>query len=285
MKNKQQIIKVTFGGVLVIVSLLTFIKPYFDDNYETSVFSWYEEQVINFDDTFRTLSTLKVSTIYQFISYNPDVELIDDFLESATKYEKNVYFLTGEPEWALDPEATELKAYIETINMFKKKHTSLKGIVIDVEPQSLDEYQESPAEVMSLFVQAMKTAYTAAHKVGLVVVLCLPNSLDTLGFEKDLDILIRDASDSVAIMNYHRGQEIERIETEAILSAKYNKPIINIYELQPAGTFDLTEENTYFNHGVTAVYENYKYMKNVFDTQEIFLSLHEFQHLRMLTEK
>ena len=73
MKNKQQIIKVTFGGVLVIVSLLTFIKPYFDDNYETSVFSWYEEQVINFDDTFRTLSTLKVSTIYQFISYNPDV--------------------------------------------------------------------------------------------------------------------------------------------------------------------------------------------------------------------
>ena len=267
------------------MSLLTFIKPYFDDNYETSVFSWYEEQVINFDDTFRTLSTLKVSTIYQFISYNPDVELIDDFLESATKYEKNVYFLTGEPEWALDPEATELKAYIETINMFKKKHTSLKGIVIDVEPQSLDEYQESPAEVMSLFVQAMKTAYTAAHKVGLEVVLCLPNSLDTLGFEKDLDILIRDASDSVAIMNYHRGQEIERIETEAILSAKYNKPIINIYELQPAGTFDLTEENTYFNHGVTAVYENYKYMKNVFDTQEIFLSLHEFFLLRMLTEK
>ena len=38
MKNKQQIIKVTFGGVLVIVSLLTIIKPYFDDNYETSVF-------------------------------------------------------------------------------------------------------------------------------------------------------------------------------------------------------------------------------------------------------
>ena len=97
---------------------------------------------------------------------------------------------------------------------------------------------------MSLFVQAMKTAYTAAHKVGLEVVLCLPNSLDTLGFEKDLDILIRDASDSVAIMNYHRGQEIERIAREKLIAEQKEK----LEELGKSGEVDRAVLNKVINN-------------------------------------
>lgn len=280
MKNKGTKWRL-LGGVLLLVSLFALNRSHLQKKPASSVFSWFASELLHPDRTFKQLDEWDIQTIYQFIPYQAnDDEVIHHFLQTAEHYKKEVYFLTGEPEWALDPEATELIAYIERIQTSQYENGPLQGVVIDVEPQSLAEFQENPSRVLETFVKGMTNAYQVAKQAGLTVILCLPNSYDTLGFEYELEQLISEATDQVAIMNYHRGQEIVRIETEAKLSLRHNKPLINIYEMQAAGQFGLHEANTYDGHGFKAVIDNFKQLERAYPKHNLSLSFHEFRSLK-----
>ena len=174
------------------------------------------------------------------------------YLKMAHEMNKHVYFLTGEPEWALDENAKEIKKLIRQIETYGEQ-PSLQGVVIDIEPYLLEEFKYQPEEVMENYTKGLIEAYRFAKLYRLKVIVCIPYYLDTLGFTQQLESIIKFGSDAVAVMNYYRGKENEHIETELKLSQLYNKPIISIYELQKPCTQGLIDMNTYHQLGLQAV--------------------------------
>ncbi|MGP6139289.1 hypothetical protein [Jeotgalibaca sp. A127] len=182
--------------------------------------------------------------------------------------------MAGEPEWALDP--TVLVSIVHKAGQFD-------GIVVDVEPYLLEEFKMNPKKVMSIFVASMRKVYQVAKTKRLAFILCVPYFYDTLGFEQELEELIKDCCDGLMVMNYYRGKELEHIQTEAHLCRKYGKTLSTVYELQPPGRYDLKDENTYYNVGIEAAYDNFKKLKQVIP--QIGVSFHEFRYFKELSQK
>lgn len=279
------------AALLTIFSMLKLANHH--TSYNTSVFSWFEEQLKNPNHTFDVLEKNGANTIFQYMSFDSSSQNIDHFVATAAKYDKDVFFLTGEPEWALDPEAKELIQIIKQIADSRPVGESttsqieqiVKGVVIDVEPYLLPEFKENPEHVMTSYVKSMLVAYQTAKAHDLEVIVCVPYFFDTMGFTHELEFLIREASDKLAVMNYYRDEEIENLKVESQISRKYNKEIITIYELQPPGSHDLTDQNTYYHLGLKAVNENFKQLSQAFSPQTINLSFHEFRYFEKLSQR
>lgn len=286
-KGKKRLVLVKMGLGLIAGLLLSKLTSH-TINHRVSVFSWYGGQLQQPNETFIELEKYDIDTIFQFISHKDSQEHLEFFLETASRYEKDVYFLTGEPEWALEEYADELVKVIQRVGYFRessKYESALKGVVVDVEPYLLEEFKSNPQQVMKDYVVSMISAYQAAQYYDLDMIVCIPYYFDTMGFSDELEIIIREASDSVAVMNYYRDKEVEHLQTEARLSSKYHKPIITIYELQPPGEHDLSDKNTYYHQGIRAVYNNFNQTKRAFKQQDIFLSFHEFRYFKALNER
>ena len=103
---------------------------------------------------------------------------------------------------------------------------------------------------------------------------------DDYGFEDELETIVDRGCDALAIMNYNRDDEIGQIETEAALCSAYGKRLINIYELQEVGKFDLEENHTYRDAGLPALEESAKSVVRRFDGQDITTALHEYRALK-----
>lgn len=109
--------------------------------------------------------------------------------------------------------------------------------------------------------------------------------IDTLGFTAELERIIRDASDAVAVMNCFRGKEKEHMRTEAQISLKDRKSIITIYELQPPGKHGLSDQNTYYHQGIPAAYQNYRQVKQAYPHQEVDIAFHEYTYYELLRNR
>ena len=95
-----------------------------------------------------------------------------------------------------------------------------------------------------------------------------------------LELLIQSC-DSIAIMNYYRGKEIENIRFEVDLASKYGKQVLNIYELKAPGEHGLKEINTYHELGIKAAEENFTILKATFrKSTNISFALHDFVALK-----
>ena len=68
--------------------------------------------------------------------------------------------------------------------------------------------------------------------------------------------------------------EIKHIADELVLCEKYDKPIVNITEMQAPGTHGLTENNTYYNDGVDAVEAMWSDMEAYFGYDKLGYSYH-----------
>lgn len=275
-----------FIGGGVILSIITSWYAFPTKNHQTSVFSWFEEPLVDPKSSLNLLGQSDIDSLYQYF-YVDDFDdptkrqQLEKLLGHSKIAKKDVYLLNGEAEWALDAEATHLIQYIHKIHDFQSKQEDasfIRGIVIDIEPHTLDEFQNNSDAIMQSFTQGLKRAYQVAHGYDLKVIVCLPYYLDTEGYLTELETIIAEAADEVAIMNYYRGLEIEHIETEVALSVKYNKAIQTIYELQPAGSHGLTEMNTYHHLGLLAVSDNFEQLHAHYD-YDIHLSYHEFNTL------
>ena len=268
------------------MSIITSWYAFPRKNHQTSVFSWFEEPLVDPKSSLNLLGQSDIDSLYQYF-YVDDFDdptkrqQLEKLLRHSKIAKKDVYLLNGEAEWALDAEATHLIQYIHKIHDFQSKQEDasfIRGIVIDIEPHTLDEFQNNSDAIMQSFTQGLKRAYQVAHGYDLKVIVCLPYYLDTEGYLTELETIIAEAADEVAIMNYYRGLEIEHIETEVALSVKYNKAIQTIYELQPAGSHGLTEMNTYHHLGLLAVSDNFEQLHAHYD-YDIHLSYHEFNTL------
>lgn len=254
------------------------------------LFSWKNFEVSEgHNELFKTMKEFKLNTLYQEFSEDLREDDIKDFLVEAEKEKIDVYLLTGSPEWALDKAGESMCRRVEKaikINKAVKEDQGVKGILIDVEPYLLKEWdKKSRQKIMNTFVKGMQKTYEKARESGLEVVLCIPYFYDDLGVTKQLEDLIESSCDSVAIMNYYQGKEYENIKREAKLAEECRKKIINVYEMKAPGTHDLKDKNTYYEEGIKAVEENFAALREAFHSQDISLAFHDYSALKEVAER
>lgn len=274
------------GGIVVAMLLFNYLSK--AKNIEAAVYSWYDQQVENVDHTVEAMGTHDIDSIYQFVSSkhlsdDQFVIQLNQFVNQVNQANKQVYFLNGEAEWALVEEKNELITYVKEVIEYKEANHPVQGVVLDIEPQSLEEYQDDPKAVWGTLVDNLKEVYGLTKAADMELIVCLPYYLDTKGFDEELEAIISEASDEVAIMNYYRGKEIDHIAKEVSVSKQYDKSIQTVYELQQVGIADLTAQNTYHDEGLVAMIENFQALTNYYGNQEIHLGIHEFNSLLALT--
>lgn len=249
---------------------------------KASLFSWFTEPMEEPTKIIEWLKHHQVDRLYQFATPTHSEEQLLQLLKTAAEQNLTLYFLNGEPEWALDPTGSEMIQYVHWTQQFQ---SYVKGIVFDIEPYNLKEFKKNPSQVMTSFIEAMRKVYEIAQTFQLEIILCVPYYYEQLGFKDELEELVKNACDGTAVMNYYRGKEIKHIQTEVALCQKYHKIVEQIYELQPPGMFDLTDQNTYYHAGLEAAYANFSAMTKAYPNQTIQLSFHEYRYFKKLTQK
>lgn len=269
------------------------------------LFSWSAETVNKTDgELFKLMKQEGLNVLFQNISTkNSRQEQMSVFAESAMEEGITVYYLTGDASWGLDSDGERLCEAVEEAAAYNRRIKrkflerrekdgkaweeipQLAGIVLDVEPYTLKEWDKNPGKVMDSFVSGMKEAYALAQDYGLEVIVCIPWHYDNKGQQKGLEELIKNGCDSIAVMNYYRGAEVRNIATEAALAKKYGKELINIYELQKADGSSVKEINTYYNSGLAALGRSYKSVLDAYPDQTISLAYHDYKALKEVLKK
>lgn len=280
-----------FAIILMILSVMLGKFILQKDGQETrALFSWKDYVVLEGQtELFDVMRELKLNTVYQSFSKRNNKEDILAFLEEASNNKIDVYFLAGSPEWALEEEAESMCYNIDKIieinkDISRDKH--IKGILFDIEPYLLEEWNnENSEEIMKHFVKNMEIAYKKANDMGMEVIVCIPYFYDDFELSNYVENLISSACDKVAIMNYYQGKEYENIQMEVEIIKKYEKSLINIYELQPPGKYGLIDRNTYYEEGIEAVEKNFKELQKYFSGQDISIAFHEYEALKEVMER
>ena len=256
-------------------------------NYDKSIFSWDKLSVLEpKENLFDVMEKYEIKTIYQSFSSELPEKKISKFLESCSEYNYQVYYLCGEPEDALIQNAEKMIEDIDNAAVIKEydNNNVLKGILFDVEPYLLDEWEIKSDKIIQQFADNLQIAYKNAKENKLEMIVCIPYYYDTNGFSDFLEKLIKDRCDGIAIMNYYQENEYEHIKEEVELTKKYNKTCINIYEFQPSGKHDLIDENTYYEEGIEKAEENFNVLRNKLDSNNLVLGFHEYKAIKGLME-
>ncbi len=269
------------------------------------LFSWSAEAVNETDgELFQLMKQEGLNVLYQNISSkNSRQEQMSVFVEAAMEEGITVYYLTGESSWGMDPTGSRLCEAVEEAASYNRRIErkflarreedgkvwetipQLAGIMFDVEPYTLKEWDQNPGEVMGSFVSGMKEAYALARSYDLEVIVCVPWYYDKKGQQEGLEELIKNGCDSIAVMNYYRGAEIKNITTEAELVNRYGKGLITIYELQEADGNGVKEINTYYNSGLTALKNSYVRIMEAYPTQTISIAYHDYRALKEVLKR
>lgn len=290
-KNTNKIIVVSFLLLTIVIVFILFNVDKFmtkkslePNTIETrALFSWKSEEVNSGNsELFEIMEKQELNTLYQEFSRDLNQETINGFLLDAKNNKIDIYYLTGNPEWALDETGKPMIDHISRVVELNKNISEdkrIKGIVFDIEPYSLKEWKNKE-KVMADFIKGMEIAYKNARDNDIEVILCIPYFYDNKGLTQQLEELIKSGCDSIAIMNYSKDNEIENMNLEVEFATMFNKKIINIYELQAPGTSGLTEKNTYYNQGVEAIEKNFFNIKEEFYGKDISIAFHEYNSLK-----
>lgn len=251
---------------------------------EKVVFSWKSAAIENKgEELFDVLDKVDASIVYQNIPSDADDKTVKQFLKNAYKHGISVYLLAGDHEWCLkyrkSPYVNVVKR-AEKYNKLVKKKYRIKGVVFDVEPYTLDEWDKDKDDLMYNYVESMKKTYKVAKKKKLSMVACIPYFYEEKGMKTELIDLIENGCDEVAVMNYYRKKEKKHIKTEAKYAQKYEKKLINVYEFNPPGTHGLIEINTYYNKGLKKANKNFNKIKEHYKKQEVIMGLHDAEILK-----
>lgn len=243
-----------------------------------AVFSWHD--AVLYEGQRKALLSVMdragADMLYQNLYKQPE-SLVDPFLADMAAAGIQVYALLGDPSWALPSRLEPMLKQVAIAGQTAARTGNLGGLVLDVEPRQLDEWELDPQGVMAGFVENMCAAYDEAAKAGLRVLVCIPASYDR--YPQELERLIAHACDGAALMNYRRGEEYERLRLEADLTKRYNKTLIQISELQAPGVHGLTERNTYYGLGLAALLDAWGELAAQIDHPDLVFAYHDYEML------
>lgn len=203
---------------------------------EIGMFSWHDEEIRgdNLDRTADILKSLNITQIYQHFDMERSMDTRKAFWETMKSCDISVYYLCGTPEWAYPELLYQLAEQVEMAYALKiESDNLLKGIVFDIEPYTLEEWEKS-RNLPEDFRKNMSAAYRMAKGYDLEVILCIPNFFDNR--QDDLLENLMQCCDKPAVMNYTGKDSLSRIQGEAILAKQYEKKLINISEIEENGS-------------------------------------------------
>ena len=287
--------KRTMRGAILLVLLFLIaggvLAMQWNKNCSGGLFSWSRATVQ--DEPQQLLTVMRqygLTELYQTFSSHSDPAQLEPFLTQAAEQGVAVYVLVGEPEWGREADGASLRQVITRVAAWNEalpEGSRFAGVMADIEPYLLEEWSDSDARrlLMQRYVQGTCAAYAQAQDAGLELLVCIPYFYDTKGFTAELEQLAAEGCSGLAVMNYYRGKEAEHLRTEAELARRYGKRLLTIYELQPPGSHDLTDQNTYYQAGLDALADNYRALRRNFWRQRVDYALHSYPVLCELSEK
>lgn len=220
---------------------------------QSGMFCWDEEIVDDPEVMEELVERLQITRWYQEFTEEPDVETTSAFIDYMRSKSVSVDALVGSVDWGFESDGSSLIACIKAIAAYNEgveEHRRIHGIMVDVEPYITKRFKGNKEKYMKSYIQGMKKAYEFANEMDMRFIACIPRNYEEQGLATQLEELISQACDEVAVMNYGRGDEVEMIATEAALAEKYSKKLHCILEFQNIGKHGLTENETYREVGI-----------------------------------
>lgn len=227
--------------------------------------------------------------LYQYIPENAERSEVRSFAQGAANHQVSLYLLAGDPSWALESKSQRISQAVLRTALYNReleKGAKFTGVMIDVEPYLLEEWDEEShrEEILRTYLDALENGYHTAQAFGLRLVVCIPYYYDNLGFSEQLTRLISQCCDGVAIMNYNKSNELEQIQTECTIAKESRREVIVIYELQPVGSHGLTEKNTYYSDGKQGVLESWRALSRHLSAPRLRYAVHEYSAAKEVYE-
>ena len=281
---------VVLGVALACILWLRMQKDRAPQVWADSLFSWEGDYMLPEHERSvqKVMEALGCSAIYQEVSEDIQEDVVLDYLDRRKAAQQDVYYLAGRAEWGLSPDGEPMVRELEKVLKWNQKaggRGNFAGIVWDVEPYALDEWEEDPQKVMDRFVKNCIRVYEQMKAQHLNMIVCIPIFYQRESLAPYLERLIRSGCDAVAVMNYSKEDEAGQIAFDVELARKYDKGILHITEMQRPGKHELTEENTYYNDGIGAVSDSHKRLAQTFDYSRLGFSWHYLKPILEIMEE
>lgn len=217
-------------------------------NHRRGLFSRHADvlETTQREELFKAMDAMGIKELYQYFPPGTDSRKITQFINKAESHGISVWMLTGEPEWAISADGEALSEQVVRAIIFG----GMQGIVVDVKPELLPEWQTDSAAVMQQFTRMMKKGRNAASEAGLEWVICVRDDFDQF---EEFKTLVKDGADAIAVRVGNKDSIAENIDAEAALCSKYGRGLISIYELRDPVGSGLTPEETFYEEGIEAV--------------------------------
>ncbi len=251
-----------------------------------SVFSWHDDvfRPQGREDMINSMNEHGIDSVYQWFSSDVDDADISEFTQTLHDEGLSTYVLTGDASWAKEDVGVEkMQKIIDRAIAIG----NVKGVVVDIEPGQLDEYDEDSEAVMEEFTEVLISSYEYAKEQmpDFEVIICISAHWDEYSELRDM---IKDACDTVCVMNYYVDEEFETILSEAEYAKLYGKKLINASEIQPPESHGLSDANTYYNFGISAMKDAWDKLadelEEEIDLTGVSFSYHHYGYLDEIKE-
>lgn len=196
---KTQYKAVAFAAVLALLLLpiagcATGLRP------TDGLFSWHSAAISSEEARqalFSAAAACGAGTIYQ--GADESGEAFSAFCDQAKAKGLSTYLLVGQPKWALDASGERQQAAVSWA-----AELGADGIVFDIEPYLLAEWDTGREELAQSWVSGLIAAKTAAKQRGVSMIVCVPYYLEDKIDGALYERLVRYGCDGLAVMNYYK---------------------------------------------------------------------------------
>lgn len=248
------------------------------------LFCW-DKEVLNDraqrDTLWHAMEQYDLHELYQYIPADLPPKSLSSFFAEAEEHRIKVYLLTGDPAWARDGTGEALVDAVRQAASVRRRMggSALKGVMMDVEPHLLPEWEKDSGKLMDSYVSAMKAAREQAEVSGLFLYACIPYYYDSEELTFYLNALMEQGCHGIAVMNYYRENETKHLRYEWQQAKRLNKPIVNVYELQAPGIHDLSEINTYHESGMAGIAKSFRSIRKSLPYDYLTFAVHDYNSL------
>lgn len=274
---KKALFSIAICSFTLVISGCKSPAPKNPEIQQIGMFEWDESSIDRIEEAEELVDELNITHWYQEMEMEGELEELKTFIKAMSHVQVSVFTLVGETEWGYEEDGASLISHLRKIAAYNKsvsEKEQIKGVMVDIEPYVLKKWEKDKEKNMDVYVSGMIKAYEYAKRKNLIFSICIPRHYDDQGLTTQLETLIAKGCDEVAVMNYDCGLEVEKIETEAVLTQKYGKVLHCILEFQDVGKHGLVEEKTYRNKGLKAAWAAWDEVAQAYEGLEITRDYH-----------
>lgn len=244
MKNKgKKIIAVSilFIGILIILLSMNFLN--LSNNIpKVSTWVWSEDWLTYTDDILEFSEQNNIEQLFIQITFEQKQEKIRNFIRDARINGINIYALQGDSRWAVNhDDVLDWVKYIHDFNANSLPDERFTGIVLDIEPYLLPQWNSNQQNTVEQFVNMIEKVneVNLTGNQSLPIIWTIPFWFDGIHYNSQYTLgewIIKN-SDIVAVMDYRNFVEgkdgiLYHIEHEMEWANKYDKALIIILETE-----------------------------------------------------